>query len=66
MDVPGLAARLSAMTLANTQTQASMLILRKTLEVQQTSAQQLLQAIPRPPARIDPTATVGTRIDTFA
>ncbi len=66
MDVSAIAARFSAMALANTQGQASLLVLKKTLDVQQSTALQLLQAIPQAPRAVDPSATVGTRIDTFA
>jgi adenylosuccinate lyase len=44
----------------------SILMLRKALDMQQQSAAQMLEAIPKPSAAADPTATVGRTIDTFA
>lgn len=62
MDVTS-AASLSALASANFQAQASLLILRKTLELQQATALQLLQtAAPGAAA----SSTIGTRIDTYA
>ena len=43
-----------------------MLMLRKAMEMQRSNAQQLLQALPQPVAAPDPTATVGSVINTFA
>lgn len=41
-----------------------MLILRKSLDLQQVNAMQLLQALPAP-VQAQPDTTVGTRIDTY-
>lgn len=60
MTVASVAASHSALVLSTFQAQAAMLILTKTLELQQASAAQALDALP------DPAATVGGRIDTWA
>lgn len=44
----------------------SLAMLRKTLDQQQSSAQQLLQALPQPTSAPDPTATIGRNVDVFA
>jgi putative motility protein YjfB-like len=59
------AASISASSLAQVQAQASMLVLRKALDLQAASALQLLQALPPTPV-LDPAATLGGRIDTYA
>lgn len=59
-------AALSASHLADVQSQASFLVLRKALDLQQSSALQLLQALPQMTSSSNPTATVGRNIDTFA
>ena len=62
MDVSSAAAAVSAMSLANVQAQAALSVLRKTLDLQQANAAQLLQALPTPvPA---PSGSLGTTIDT--
>ncbi|MBS0354161.1 MAG: putative motility protein [Proteobacteria bacterium] len=43
----------------------SILMLRKALDMQQQSAAQLLEALPKPAAAADPAATVGRTVDTF-
>lgn len=64
MDVSSAAASISALSLANVQARASLSILRKTLDLQQAQALQLLQALPAP---IPPqSGTLGTRIDIWA
>lgn len=54
---------------------ASILMLKKAMQMQQSNAQQLLQALPQPPsaapaaqpvAAADPTATLGRSVDVFA
>jgi hypothetical protein len=64
MDVSSAAASISALSLANVQARASLSILRKTLDLQQAQALQLLQALPAP-VQAQP-GTLGTRIDTWA
>lgn len=64
MDVSSAAASISAMTLANYQAQASLMVLKKSLDLQAASALQLVQAVPHPPAP-NPSATVGGRVDVF-
>ena len=64
MDVSAAASAISANSLATVQNQASMLVLKKSLQIQQTNALQLLQALPQPTPT--PGATVGGTIDTFA
>ena len=64
MDINRAAATFSAMSLANVQGQASLALLRKTLDMQQASALQLLQTLPAPaPA---PTGSVGGNVDIYA
>lgn len=60
MTVSSVAASHSALVLSTFQAQASLLVLNKTLELQQASAAHMLGALP------DPAATVGGRIDTWA
>ncbi|MGL1834393.1 putative motility protein [Rhodocyclaceae bacterium SMB388] len=64
MEVSSAAAAISTLKLANVQAQASLSILRKTLDLQQAQALQLLQALPAPVQA--PSGTVGTRIDIWA
>ena len=64
MNVSSAAASISAMSLANVQAQVAVSVLRKTLDIQQANAVQLLQALPAPvPAT---SGSLGTRIDTYA
>lgn len=60
------AAAISANSLAMIQAQASVLVLKKSLDLQASLALQLLEALPQPEVAPDPTATVGGRIDTYA
>ncbi len=60
------AASISSDQLAQVQAQAAILTFRKSLDLQQSMALQLLQALPPVPASANPTATVGNRIDTYA
>lgn len=62
MNVSSAAASASAMSLATVQAQASVSLLRKALDIQQSSALQLLQALPAPAA----SGSVGTQINTYA
>lgn len=63
MDISSAAASVSAMSLANVQAQVAVSILRKTLDLQQANAAQLLQALTVPaPA---PSGLVGTIVDTY-
>jgi len=64
VDVSSAAASISALSQANVQAQASILILKKALDLQQSSAMQLLQALPAP-VQAQPGTTVGTQIDTY-
>ncbi|HRP96995.1 MAG TPA: YjfB family protein [Rhodocyclaceae bacterium] len=65
MDVSAAANTYSAMTHGNVKAQASLLVQRKAMDIQEGHAQQLLNALPRTPA-VDPAATMGGRINTFA
>lgn len=60
------AAAISANSLAMIQAQASVLVLKKSLDLQATLALQLLEALPQPVSVPDPAATLGGRIDTYA
>lgn len=64
MDVSSVAASISALSQSNVRAQASMLMLKKALDLQQSSAMQLLQALPAP-VQAPSGATVGTRVDIF-
>lgn len=64
MDISSAAASISALSLANVQARASLSILRKTLDLQQAQAMQLLQALPAP-VQVQ-SGTLGTRVDTWA
>jgi hypothetical protein len=63
MNVSSVAAAVSAQALASTQMQASLLVLKKSIDLQQTLALQLLQAMPQPA----PSGSgVGGTIDVYA
>lgn len=64
MDVTTIAAMASSNALAQVQQQASVSVMKKTMEIQEQSAMQLLQAIPAPPPV--PLGSVGGNIDTWA
>ena len=66
MNVSAFASAASAGHTATVQGQASLLVLKKAMDLQQANAVQLLQALPRPAALPAPGATVGGTIDTFA
>lgn len=59
------AASVSTERLAQVQAQASILTFRKALDLQQSMALQLLQALPPTPSA-NPTSVAGNRVDTFA
>ena len=63
MDVASIAAAASSNAMAEVQHEAAISVLRKTMDIQQQSAMQLLQAIPQPPAPA--TGTAGGYIDTW-
>lgn len=44
----------------------SVTMLRKVLDMQQTSAAQLIASLPAPPQAPDPDATLGQSVDTYA
>jgi len=64
MDVSAAAGAASASSLATVQGQASMLVLKKAMELQAAHALQLLQGLPQPMPT--PGATVGGTINTYA
>ena len=64
MDVASIAAAASSNALAEVQHEAAVSVLKKTMDIQEQSALQLLQAIPQPPAPSGGTA--GGYIDTWA
>lgn len=64
MNVSALASTASANSAATVQGQASLLVLKKAMDLQQANAAQLLQALP-PPSGPTPGTTVGGTIDTF-
>ena len=68
MDVSSIAASASAYHQANVQEQAANLTLKKSMDLQQANAMQLLDAVPPPPesAAADPDGTVGRHLDTYA
>ncbi|NMG74519.1 YjfB family protein [Aromatoleum diolicum] len=63
MNVSALASAASA-NVATVQAQASLLVLKKAMDLQQANAAQLLKALP-PASGPTPGATVGGTIDTF-
>lgn len=62
MDVSAIASAASANAMAEVQQEAAVSVLKKTMDIQEQSAMQLLQAIPQPPAL----GTAGGYIDTWA
>ena len=60
------AASVSAQSLGNIQAKASIYTFRKALDIEQSTMQQLLAAIPQVAPVSNPTATVGRNIDTVA
>ena len=65
MDVASIAAAASANAMAEVQHEAAVSVLKKTMDIQEQSAMQLLQAIPQPPAPVA-SGTSGGYIDTWA
>ncbi|MBW7861066.1 MAG: YjfB family protein [Rhodocyclaceae bacterium] len=65
MDISRAASAASNASLGSVQGQASLMMLKKAIALQESNALQLVNAIPQAP-RIDPAATVGGRINTFA
>ena len=63
MDVSSIAAYASANAQAQVQAEASVLMLKKALDIQQQNAALLLQAVPAPPPS---NGTLGTVINTWA
>lgn len=55
----------STASLTDLQTQAALLVQRKAQDLAASSAAQLIEALPTPPAVPDPDATVGRNIDLF-
>jgi len=67
MDTVAAASSISEMKQAEVQYDVSLRMLKKTLDLQQSAAQQLLQALPQPqPAPALVGSTAGGHIDTFA
>lgn len=62
MDVSSIAAAASANAMAKTQHTASLMVLKKAMDIQEQSALQLLEALP-PPV---PAGSAGSVIDTWA
>lgn len=65
MNVSALASAASASAATTVQGQASLLVLKKAMDLQQANAAQLLQALPQS-AQPAPGATLGGTINTFA
>lgn len=65
MNVTALATALPTNAAATVQGQASLLVLKKAMELQQSTAAQLLETLPQS-AGPTPGAVVGGKIDTFA
>ena len=65
MDVASIAAAASSNAMAEVQHEAAVSVLKKTMDIQEQSALQLLQAIPQPPAPVA-SGTAGGYIDTWA
>ncbi len=64
MDVSAIASAASANAMAEVQQEAAVSVLKKTMDIQEQSAMQLLQAIPQPAA--PSVGTAGGYIDTWA
>ena len=64
MDVASIAAAASSNAMAEVQHEAAVSVLKKTMDIQEQSAMQLLQAIHQPPA--PSVGTAGGYIDTWA
>ena len=57
---------LASSSQVQTQDAVSTLMLRKALDLQQASAEQLIASLPQPAATPDPNATLGRSVNTFA
>lgn len=66
MDVSAIASAASANAMARVQQDASLMVLKKGMDLQEQSAMQLLQAIPAPPSSAPVGGTAGGVIDTWA
>jgi len=66
MSVSALTSAASASSAATVQNQASLVMMKKAMELQQANAAQLLEAVPPPAVGPTPGATVGGTIDIFA
>lgn len=64
MDVQSIAALASSMKVAETAQQASLLVARKALDIQESSAAQLLEALPAVP--VAASGSAGSVVDTWA
>lgn len=64
MEVSSIAAAASANAAAQLQTEVSVTVLKKAIDIQAASAMQLLEALPQVPAA--PVGTAGGVIDTWA
>jgi len=56
----------SAGSTANLQTQVGNSVLRRAMDIQAQTVAQLVNSLPAPQPVSDPTATVGTRVNTYA
>jgi hypothetical protein len=65
MDITAIASAVSSNASTQLQSQASLLVLKKAMEMQQAQAALLLQALPQPTGPT-PGAVVGGNVDTFA
>lgn len=66
MDVSSIAAAASANAASQLQADVSVSVLKKAMDIQESSAMQLLQAIPAPPPSPSVGSTSGGVIDTWA
>ena len=64
MELSSVAATVSAQAASRVQQEASLLVLKKAMDIQANTAMQLVQALP--PVQSAPTGTVGGIVDTFA
>ncbi|KON79986.1 YjfB family protein [Azoarcus sp. PA01] len=65
MNVTAIATAAAANSAARLQAHASLLVLRKAMELQRSGAAQLLEALPQPAVAPTPDASVGGSIDLF-
>lgn len=57
---------LASTSQVQTQDAVSVVMLRKSLDQQQANAAQMIASLPQPVQALDPAATVGRNLDTFA